>query len=212
MTCNEAEDRLDDYVDGALAESEFQEMELHIASCAACREQERRLRLILAQAHALPRELTPPRNLWPGVAERIGQSRRMLWQSPLGLAMAAALLAAVAALALRQTGPGPSNPLVTPVTAVSVSVERNSIAAAERDYEKASADLLAALEGRRASFSPETIASVERNLAVIDQALSEVRAALGRDPGNPELTRRLVSTHRKTVDTLRRLVRLSTAL
>ena len=44
MTCNEAEDRLDDYVDGALAESEFQEMELHIASCAACREQERRLR------------------------------------------------------------------------------------------------------------------------------------------------------------------------
>ena len=212
MTCNEADDRLDDYVDGALAEGEFQEMELHIASCAACREQERRLRLILAQAHALPREVPPPRTLWPGIAERIAQSRRVLWQSPLGLAMAAALLAAVAAVALLQTGPGAPNPLATPSTAVSVSLERNSIAAAERDYEKASADLLAALEGRRASFSPETIANVETNLAVIDQALSEVRAALGRDPGNPELTRMLVSTHRKKVDTLRRLVRLSTAL
>jgi hypothetical protein len=39
-----------------------------------------------------------------------------------------------------------------------------------------------------------------------------VRAALGRDPGNPELTRMLVSTHRKKVETLRRVVRLSTAL
>ena len=211
MSCNEADDRLDDYVDGALSEGEFQEMELHIASCAACREQERRLRLILAQARALPRELPPSRNLWPGVAQRIAESRRPLWQSPMGLAMAAALLVAVAAVALLKSGPGAPKPLATPST-VAVSLERNTIAAAERDYEKASADLLAALEGRRGSFSPETIANVEKNLAVIDQALSEVRAALGRDPGNPELTRMLVSTHRKKVDTLRRLVRLSTAL
>jgi hypothetical protein len=71
---------------------------------------------------------------------------------------------------------------------------------------------MAALQERRERLSPETIASVERNLEVIDRALAEVRAALERDPGNKELTRMLVSTHRKKVDTLRRVVWLSTAL
>jgi hypothetical protein len=39
-----------------------------------------------------------------------------------------------------------------------------------------------------------------------------VRQALAKDPENPELNRMLVSTHRKKVDVLRRMVRLSTEL
>jgi hypothetical protein len=71
---------------------------------------------------------------------------------------------------------------------------------------------MAALEERRDSLSPETLASVRKNMEVIDSALAEVRAALQRDPGNSELTRMLVATHRKKVDTLRRVVRLSKAI
>jgi len=41
MTCDEAVDRIDDYVDGALDEAAFQEMELHLAGCAECRAEER---------------------------------------------------------------------------------------------------------------------------------------------------------------------------
>jgi hypothetical protein len=93
-----------------------------------------------------------------------------------------------------------------------VSLDSTSIGAAEQEYEQSATALMAALQGRRDTLSPETLASVEKNLLVMDQALSEVRAALGRDPGNPELTRMLVSTHRKKVETLRRVVRLSTAL
>src|SRR5258708_26830620 len=76
MTCAEAEDRLDDYVDGSLPEAEFQEMELHLASCPPCREEERRLRAGLAQAAPLPRLLSPPRDLSPGIPERIGGRKR----------------------------------------------------------------------------------------------------------------------------------------
>src|SRR5262249_59112171 len=65
MTCERVRDTLDDYVDGLLSEADFQEVELHLASCAECRHEERLLRALLAQAAALPRELAPGRDLWP---------------------------------------------------------------------------------------------------------------------------------------------------
>jgi hypothetical protein len=83
--------------------------------------------------------------------------------------------------------------------------------AMERDYQAAANALLGALQARKAELAPETLASVERNLAVIDEALAEVRRALEKDPGNPDLNRMLVATHRKKVDVLRRVVKLSTA-
>jgi hypothetical protein len=75
----------------------------------------------------------------------------------------------------------------------------------------AAEELLTALNEHKDSLSPETRESVERNLAVIDQALEEIREALSREPKNPELTRMLASTHRKKVEVLRRVVRLSGA-
>jgi len=211
MTCTEVDDRLDDYVDGSLSEGEFQEVELHIASCAACRDEERHLRFILAQASALPRELAPPRDLWAGIAERIEAERRVrpAWWTSVGLAVAAALVVAVGAALFLRNEPASMAPTYTTTP---VSLDPSSIGAAEQEYELAASALMAALQARRDTLSPETLASVEKNLRVMDQALTEVRAALGRDPGNPELTRMLVSTHRKKVETLRRMVRLSTAL
>jgi hypothetical protein len=205
------DDRLDDYVDGSLSEGEFQEVELHIASCAACRDEERHLRRILAQASALPREIEPSRDLWAGIAERIEAERRVrpAWWGSIGLALAATLVVAVGGALFLRTEPAYVVPALTTIPA---SHDPTSIGAAEQEYEHAATALMAALQARRDSLSPETLRSVEKNLLVMDQALGEVRAALGRDPGNPELTRMLVSTHRKKVETLRLMVRLSTAL
>ena len=61
-------------------------------------------------------------------------------------------------------------------------------------------------------MEPETLARVQRNLAVIDEALGEVHRALEQDPNRPELGRMLASTHRKRVDVLRKMVKLSTTL
>jgi anti-sigma factor RsiW len=213
MTCPEIDDRLDDYVDGTLPEGEFQEVELHLASCPACRDEERRLRSILAQAHALPREVAPGRDLWAGIAERIQEERRARrrgWAT-WGLAAAAVLVVGVSLRVLHSVDPA-ARPAPPAVGTTPAALEATSIGAAEQDYQQAATALLAALQERRQTLSPEALASVEKNLVAIDQALDEVRAALGRDPGNPELTRMLVSTHRKKVETLRRVVRLSTAL
>ncbi|HEY7516049.1 MAG TPA: zf-HC2 domain-containing protein [Vicinamibacteria bacterium] len=209
MTCRDVDDRLDDYVDGTLAEGEFQEVELHLASCEECRKAERALRRILTEASALPRQKSPERDLWPGIAERL--QRRSTYGGWTSLAAAAAVALALAgSFFLKGGGSGPdAGPRTVPVA---VTSESPALAEAEGDYERASAALLAALHERRDSFSPETIASVEKNLEVIDGALAEVREALRRDPENPELTRMLAATHRRKVDVLRRVVKLTTTL
>ncbi len=207
MTCREVDRYLDDYVDGTLAEGEFQEVELHLASCEECRKAERGLRRILAEAAALPRQASPERDLWPGIAERLQPPARASWTL---LAAAAAVVLALAGAFFLRDG---SAPLAGPRTVpVAVTSESPALAEAESDYVRASEALLAALHERRESFSPETIASVEKNLEVIDRALAEVREALRRDPENPELTRMLAATHRRKVDVLRRVVKLTTTL
>jgi predicted anti-sigma-YlaC factor YlaD len=220
MTCHELDERLDDWVDGALAGAEAQAVESHLAGCASCREHERQLRQLLAHAAALPRSLAPPRDLWPGIAERIerGSAWSELWASwhTLGLAAAAVVLGLAAFLwndgptAVRTVAMPSASPSLRPVadTAVSDPV----LAAAAREYEAAATALLQALQRRRGVLPPEDLARVEANLQVIDRALEEVRQALVKDPASPELNRMLVATHRKKVDVLRRVVRLSTAL
>ena len=81
--------------------------------------------------------------------------------------------------------------------------------ATEREYARATADLMAALESRKASLSPETRAVLDANLETIDEALAQVRAALRKDPDNGPLTHLLTSTHQKKLDALQRVVRLN---
>jgi predicted anti-sigma-YlaC factor YlaD len=230
MSCDDVQDRLDDYVDGEASTADVHAIELHLASCAACRDEERLLRAVLSHAHALPREKTPPRDLWAGVAERIAAgetegtnvvvfARRLprSWEGWAALGAAAAVLAALAIFLVssRRPGEGPgiasgtSSPAATPALQ-RVSTGSSPLLDAELDYEKATAALMNALEQRRSSLSPETLKNVEENLATIDRALAEVRQALEKDPTNRELTRMLASTHRKKVDVLRRVVRFST--
>lgn len=223
MTCAELDDRLDAWVDRTLPEADRREVESHLAACPACREQERRLRQLLAHASALPRSVSPPRDLWPEISRRIERERAWSWPrirswQPL-LAVAAAVVIALLAVVLRQPAPTPPHTVVIPSPAAGayqtqpVAVHMDpALVAMERDYQAAANALLAALQERKDELEPETLASVERNLAVIDEALAELHRALEKDPARPELGRMLVWTHRKRVDVLRKMVKYSTAL
>jgi len=212
MTCAEIQERLDDYVDGSLSERDFQEVELHLHGCAECRKQERALRSLLAQAEALPEEMAPPRDLWPGIAERLGErsllarfpsvTRPAVWGS---LAAAAVVVLAVASL-LRQGGGTPSLPVAT---GTPVAVKTESLDPAEQEYQRAASELMAALSKQRDGLAPETQKAVDENLRVIDGALRDLRVALQKDPGNQKLNKMLVATHQKKVDMLRYLLKLN---
>jgi hypothetical protein len=223
MTCQEFDERLDDFVDGGLPPAATSEVEAHLVSCAFCRERERRLRQVLAHAASLPRSVAPPRDLWPGIARQLDHERSWSWRSvgwsPVALAAAATVVIGLVAALWSDRVPArvrtveipaasPRAALVSAAPGVSDPV----LAAAERDYEAAANALLEALQQRRARLQPEALAAVEANLEVIDRALAEVRQALVQDPSNPELSRMLVATHRKKVDVLSRVVKLSTAL
>jgi predicted anti-sigma-YlaC factor YlaD len=224
MTCQELDTHLDDWLDGALPPSAAAEVEAHLAACDACHEAARRLRQVLAHAKALPGSVAPPRDLWPGIQSRIahpsGWSRFFTWDSPALLAAAAAVVVGLLAVVFVHRSPGTVRtveiPVASPATleraSAGAAVEDPVLAQAERDYEAAANALLAALQQRRRALTPETIAGVQQNLQVIDRALVEVRQALAKDPHNPELNRMLVATHRKKVDVLQRVVRLSTTL
>ena len=222
MTCEQTIERLDDYLDGELGEAEFQEVELHLAGCAACREEERGLRAVVALAAALPRRQEPSRDLWPEIADEIARGRRFTllrtaatrsaWYWTAGLAAAAAVVA-VLWMAPRGTPEGPAVAGPSPGAVAQPAAYGGGItglAQAERDYERATAELMAALDTRRASLSPETTASIDENLRVIDQALAEIRAALTTDPDSMRLGRMLTSTHEKKIETLRRVLKLTT--
>jgi putative zinc finger protein len=220
MTCDEARDSLDDYVDGTLAEAELHEVELHLAGCAGCSEEERRLRAFLARVAALPPEVMPERDLWPGIAGRIAAARnrsvvrafpRAWWTPAAGLAAAAAVVVALGATLTRVWWPPARDGSTgTGVAREAAWTTDPTLLSAERDYERATAQLMAALDARKAALPPGTVAAVEKDLTTIDAALAQVRSALRQDPGNAQLSHMLAATHQKKVDVLQRVVKLST--
>jgi len=223
MTCQELDERLDDFVDGALPAAASAEVEAHLLSCALCRDRERRLRQVLAHAAALPRSVAPPRDLWPGIARQLEHDRTWSWRAvgfrPVVLAAAATVVIGLVAALWSGRAPErvrtveiPSASRRAALASATPGVSDPVLAAAVEEYEAAANTLLRALHERSGRLQPDTLDAVNANLEVIDRALAEVRQALVRDPKNPELSRMLVSTHRKKVDVLSRVVKLSTTL
>lgn len=225
MKCEEAQEHLDDYVDGTLLEAEFQDVELHIAGCPACRAEETALRELLTRAGNLPREMQPPRDLWSGIRERIDPAQTIAtrmrparpsarWWTFGFLAAAAAVLVALVSTWTNIGGPTPSQQAGGTGVAQPAGVGGAGapMQQAETEYMRATGQLMDALNARRGSLSPETQAAVGKNLQAIDEALRELREALDKDPGNRQLSKMLASTQQKKLNLLLRLIRLSSQI
>lgn len=74
MKCRDCSEKLSDYVDGALTPAEASAMESHVAACPACQAELASLRELLDSAHALPAEITPTRDLWPGLMAQLPEA------------------------------------------------------------------------------------------------------------------------------------------
>ena len=198
MTCDEIRERLDGWVAGELDAGEAALVAGHVAVCAACRREEAAWRDLHARTAALPRTIEPPRDLWPAIDRALDESmiaptaliRRRPWIRLPALAAAAILLVVVtAALTIFF--------LRTSDTAMARKLKGMGPTAVQ-PAGPSSEELLRALEAQ--DLPPETMAIVQRNLAVIDVAIAELEAALAQDPGNEELARMLVSVHRQRAE------------
>jgi len=72
-------------------------------------------------------------------------------------------------------------------------------------YDAAIAELEQVLNQNKQRLDPATVKVVERNLALIDQAIEQARRALAADPASAYLNTHLASTMRRKVDLLRRV-------
>lgn len=74
---------------------------------------------------------------------------------------------------------------------------------ADAQYDAAVSDLQRALADGRGRLDPKTIDVLERNLAIIDQAIDQARKALAADPANTYLNAYLADARRRKLDLLR---------
>jgi hypothetical protein len=220
-------DVLNDLADGRLEGEAGVAALAHAQDCAECRRTFAAVRDLRAQAAALPEAVDPPPELWTAIVATIepeaARSRRQVKQSaasrwfaqPWRLAAAAALLVAASSgltvLVMQRATDGATSPvansapLSTGAAPITLPVAWQ---AAERGYLESVAELAAMLDDQRAVLSPATIASVERSLGIVDDAIAEARAALLTDPANAALADLLASNYRQKVELLRRASQL----
>ncbi len=218
MNCIEARAKIQVLLDGELSSRERRELGAHLVGCAACARHERSLDAMAETAAALPASIEPPRDLWPEIDRRIdalehersapATTRRPLrpWMQVAAAAVLFASLTGGGLLLLRRvTGVEPSAPQGSRPTVVSAdrSTTTREITEAERAFGEVKRRLYAALEDRRDTLSPETAASVDRNLRMIEQAIAEIGSALKRDPASPELKRMLIAARQREIALLR---------
>jgi hypothetical protein len=207
-------DRLSEYLDGDLAEAETAALESHLDACATCRETLAGLRRIVVRARSLE-DRPPSRDLWSGVATRIGAGpsrRRLSFSVP-------QLLAAGIALAVLSGGgawllhPDPARVATVPFAAPGVPVTTvGSTGVAGRNYDSAVDDLERILADGRGRLDSTTVRVLEQNLALIDRAIAQAQRAVAADSANVYLNTHLAETMRRKIDLLRQAAALVSAV
>jgi hypothetical protein len=225
MICAGVRERLSDYCDGEASPSERREIERHLETCQACRDELAREREVIRLAAAWRRDVEPERDLWPAIEARVASRRGRVLRGPwrgaarVALAAAAALVVTVTLLLVRQPGPPEPSVATAPGTAVGSGAEViGSGSAARAPLALASEralvdggllhvrqDLLRSISERRGRLDPETQAMVDRNLRIIDRALGEIYQALETDPDNHVLEQLLADTYQHEAEFLKQI-------
>lgn len=214
-------DHLSDYIDDELAAAERSAIDQHLAVCAACREVLAELQAIRSHAAQLPDAL-PDRDLWDGVAARIGAqadgrvvpfapkaARRFSFTLP-QLAAAGIALMVMSGSLVYMAQSGHSRADFPAMSADAPPIEISPVSLADPQYDSAIADLEEALEEGRSRLDPETVKVLEHNLNSIDKAIEQCRQALEADPANTFLNSHLVSARQQKLALLRRATALTT--
>lgn len=216
-------DRLSAYLDDELGREERAEMEAHLADCPDCRLDLDGLRAVLTRARSLDAR-GPADDLWPAILTRIEagadvvpigvarapRERRFALTLPQLVAAGVALMLTGAATSWFVLG-GTVDPAPAVAAADTAAVADGVLATypGAPEVEGRLAHLEALLDRARAQLDPETIAIIEKNLAIVQAAVDEAERALAIDPANEYLRAHLDRTLRTKVDVLERATALA---
>lgn len=161
---------------------------------------------LMETAGRLATDIAPERDLWPGIAEAIERPQRSS-RVPL-LAQAAAVVLLVGASSLVTYTLVRQEPQVIEVTRPALTVDQaafSNSAFLGDEYRMARGNVSAQLQRELDRLSPETRADVERNLAVIEQAIDDINRALAKEPDNELLQELLAKAYREEVAIMQRV-------
>ena len=202
------EDDIHAYIENALDASARADVERHLQDCADCKQLVADLSEIRQVASSLDlRE--PPARVWLRIERAIELERRaerggvsgasrttMSRASRYAWMAAAAVLVLATAAGLRygltsrlapQTGAQPSASATNPAPSadeVSAEAVEAELRAAEAHYERAIKGLEQIAGAGEKTLDPKTAKTLQKNLAVIDQAINESRAAVRAEPSS----------------------------
>jgi hypothetical protein len=229
---------INDYVDGTLDPAGQSEVERHLESCAECRALvedfseirraagslgfreppvrgwariERVLRLTQDEAGTSAGAIQAPAP--PQPAQKRLRSPYLPWLA------AAAILVLAAGATLRNTsffgrgaapgtGPGAANTSSAVAGDDAARAVEAELRQAEQHYEKAIKGLEQIANAERGALDPRTAATLQKNLAVIDMAISESRAALREQPASEPAQQSLLDNFKSKIDVLQDTVAL----
>ena len=229
MKCEDLNEALVDLVDGRLDGAEQRTVERHLEGCPNCRALVEDLRSIRAAAFMLDRR-EPKAETWSKVSAAIAAEpaagrlvsmpaavRRSLggggWPLWLGAAAALVLATVIGLLPLMNrpqtahddTPQGAAGDPAAEVTVESVTAE---FEAAEKHYQKAIDDLQTIANKDTGELDPQVAAVLQKNLTVIDQAITESREALRSQPSSTNAQNGLFDALRTKVALLQQTVEL----
>lgn len=202
-------DRLSAYLDDELDSATRQQLEAHLAACAACAAVLAELKVVVATARGF--EGRPPgRDLWPALRADIERTRvvalprRFAWRHLIAAGLVMGAVGAAAAWLASRGAPERSSGAASPLAAAPDSASRpNVMLTSSEGYEQAVRDLEAVLDAGRATLDTATVRVLEESLRTIDQAIAEARTAVQRDPANAYLNSQIAARMQQKLAILR---------
>jgi len=216
-------EKIHDLLDGLLSAAEEDQIRSHVDECAVCRSEVAQLGDVVQAVRGLPRSGKAPDGIWEGIQDRIdgtrpgeveqgsvvefpgasARRRRFHFTVP-QLAAAAVVVSLMSAgtvwMAVSGLGSG-SAPAVATAEAQGSAVRAAGLE--EVGYAEAVRELEDIVQQGRDLLAPETVATIDRSLQTIDEALADVQAALEADPSSEVLGRMLVNHQRSRLRLLR---------
>ena len=230
MFCKQYAEAIQELADGTLGPVRRAELQTHLDHCDACRALAADLQKIREAAVSLDQPV-PPERVWLQIAGHLRQEGRIAEAPPRKrrtalLALAAALVLAVGGslwllYPLRQsgtgvvsgpTGPGAHGPADAAAGNASKTDSVDSVAEefakAEQHIQAGISKLEAAAKTDQSVIDPETAATLQKNLKMIDQAIAESRTALQKEPQSQPARDSLFDALRRKVSLLQDTIAL----
>lgn len=212
---------LSEYVDRTLGRDEHAQVARHLETCEACRQLVDDFREIARAAAALDPVL-PPQRVWSRIEKEISADRargtnagrpgaRAIAISPSWTWLAAAAVLVLAVFIGVRFAPSTApDPGIAADTSAAEAIEAE-LRLAEEHYQKAISGLERIANAENAAFDASTSATLHKNLAVINQAIDESRAAVRSAPASQQAQHSLIENFKTKLALLQDTVALINA-